>query len=98
LPQQREKIKYLSKQACIDLINQAAVRAKTRAVSSGNLLVMEYKRLIIQVNTWISNVRNSAVVSGMLNSYATHSGMTATVAADFIVSASDVYDTLLAIT
>jgi hypothetical protein len=98
LQNHRETYKNLSRVACVDLINQAAGRARTRAVSQGNLLVMEYERLIIQVNTWIAAGRDSADVPGMLNSYATHSGMTATVAADFIVSASDAYDTLLAVT
>jgi hypothetical protein len=84
------------KQDAINAINQAAGRARSRGVSQGNLLVMEYERLIIQVNDWIANGRDSAVVPGMLNSYSTHSGMTATNAADYIVAASDAYDTLLA--
>ncbi|AGH44547.1 hypothetical protein [Paraglaciecola psychrophila] len=96
LQNHRETYKSMSRNACVDLINQAAGRARTRAVSQGNLLVMEYERLIIQVNTWIAAGRDSADVPGMLNSYATHSGMTATNAADYIVAASDAYDTLLA--
>jgi hypothetical protein len=87
-----------TKQDAINAINQAAGRARSRSVSHGNLLVMEYERLIIQVNTWIADGRDSLVVPAMLNSYATHSGMTATAAADHIVAASDAYDTLLATT
>jgi hypothetical protein len=89
---------FWTKQDAINAINQAAGRARSRAVSNGNLLVMEYERLIKQVNTWIAGGRDSLIVPAMLNSYATHSGMTATAAADYIVAASDAYDTLLATT
>lgn len=87
-----------TKQDAINAINQAAGRARTRAISQGNLLVMEYERLITQVRLWISDGRNQNAVPAMLASYALHSGLPVSGAADHIVAASDNYDALLAVT
>jgi hypothetical protein len=73
----------------------AAGRVRTRSVTPGNLLVMEYERLIIEVRPWIAIGRDANNVPRMLNSYATNYGHTASEAADIIVAASDAYDDLL---
>jgi hypothetical protein len=87
-----------TKDDAINAINQAAGRVRTRNVSPGNLLVMEYERLIIEVRYWIAAGRDANNVPRMLNSYATNYGHTPSAAADIIVAASDAYDDLLYVT
>lgn len=94
LPQQREKIKHLSKQACVDLINQAAGRARNRAVSQGTLIWEEYQLAITQVNKWREDGSPTQAPS-TIECWATASGLTNELAAQSIEQAALDYIAIL---